>query len=48
MDNLSQLLNNYKDGVPVNVNVQPKSILLLSASVITVASLIILLKHLLS
>jgi len=48
MDNLSQLLNNYKDGVPVNVNVQPKSILFLSASVITVAALIILLKHLLS
>lgn len=47
MDKVSEFLNNYKDGVPVNVNVQPKSILFLSASVITVASLIILLKHLL-
>ena len=47
MDNLSQLLNNYKDGVPVNVNVEPKTILYLSGAVITVASIIILLKHLL-
>lgn len=48
MDKVSQFLNNYKDGVPVNVNVQLKSILYLSGAVITVASLIILLKHLLS
>lgn len=48
MDNLSQLLNNYKDGVPVNVNVELKSILYLSGAVITVAAVIILLKHLLS
>lgn len=48
MDKVSQLLNNYKDGVPVNVNVELKSILYLSGAVITVASVIILLKHFLS
>jgi len=48
MDKVSEFLNNYKDGVPVNVNVEPKTILYLSGSVITVAAIILLLKHFLS
>lgn len=48
MNKVSEFLNNYKDGVPVNVNVEPRTILYLSGAVITVAAVILLLKHFLS
>ena len=48
MDKVSEFLNNYKDSVPVNVNVEPRTVLYLSGAVITVAAIILLLKHVLS
>lgn len=42
MNNLATFLNNYKDGVPVNVRIDTGSALILSGSVAVAGLLIIL------
>lgn len=42
MDNLTTFLNNYKDGVPVNIRIDTGSALILAGSVAVAGLLIIL------
>ncbi len=48
MNTLNEFLDSYKNGIPVNVKVEPLSVVVLSASVLVTALLVMLAKKFLS
>lgn len=48
MNTLNEFLDSYKNGIPVNVKVEPLSVVVLCASVLVTALLIMLAKKILS
>lgn len=48
MNTLNEFLDSYKNGIPVNVKVEPLSVVVLCASILVTALLVMLAKKFLS